>query len=65
MVITILEAHADSDKAAVLQDAYTKGLDTLPPQMLLIKLSGRSSRFGKAAKRWMKCAIRVKHRLGF
>jgi hypothetical protein len=34
MVITILEAHVDSDKAAVLQAAYTRGLDTLPPQMV-------------------------------
>jgi hypothetical protein len=33
MVITILEAHVEADKAAVLQAAYTKGLGNLPPQM--------------------------------
>jgi len=33
MVITILEAHVDDDKASVLQAAYRKGLDELPPQM--------------------------------
>lgn len=34
MVITILEAHVELDKAAFLKDAYTKGLNDLPPQMV-------------------------------
>lgn len=33
MVITILEAHVDVEKAPALQEAYTKGLPDLPPQM--------------------------------
>jgi quinol monooxygenase YgiN len=33
MVITILEAHVELEKASVLQDAYKKGLSQLPPQM--------------------------------
>ncbi len=35
MVITILEAHVEADKASALQDAYRKGTqEGLPPQML-------------------------------
>ncbi len=34
MVITVLEAHVEVDRAAVLQEAYTKGLHDLPPQMI-------------------------------
>ncbi len=33
MVITVLEAHVDVEKASVLQKEYTKGLGDLPPQM--------------------------------
>ncbi len=33
MVLTILEAHVDSDKASVLLAAFQKGLSHLPPQM--------------------------------
>ncbi len=34
MVITILEAHVEAEKASVLQAEYTKGLGDLPPQMV-------------------------------
>ncbi len=34
MVITVLEAHVEAEKASMLQDAYTKGLHDLPPQMI-------------------------------
>lgn len=33
MVITILEAHVDMEKAAILQDVYSKGVANLPSQM--------------------------------
>ncbi len=34
MVITILEAHVNADKASALLDAYRSGLSSLPPQMV-------------------------------
>ena len=34
MVITILEAHVELDKAPALLAAYQKGLGQLPPQMI-------------------------------
>lgn len=34
MVITILEAHVELDKAPILQDAYRNGSSQLPPQMV-------------------------------
>lgn len=34
VVITILEAHVELDKAPVLLAAYQKGLGQLPPQMI-------------------------------
>ncbi len=34
MVVTILEAHVALDRWSVLRNAYTSGLDNLPPQMV-------------------------------
>jgi hypothetical protein len=34
MVITVLEAHIESENASLLRDAYTAVLEHLPPQMV-------------------------------